>query len=111
MKLSQICLCAALSLVSAGLSVALPNERENEDAIVSHIRREHVASSAIAAIGYSRKLHALEIEFVNGAVYRYCDVPIALYRDLMAADSKARFYDKKIRARYRSFHVKSRKKK
>ena len=68
-------------------------------------------SSAIASIGYSKRLHALEIEFVNGAIYRYLDVPSSLYRELIKANSKARFYDKHIRGRYRSIHVKPRKRK
>ena len=49
-------------------------------------------SSATAAVGYSKKLRALEIEFLNGATYRYLEVPRDVYRRLMAAESKARFY-------------------
>lgn len=77
-------------------------------AIVSHIRRQPVESSAIAAVGYSRKLRALEIEFRNGAIYRYSEVPARLYRELLAADSMARFYDEKIKFHFRSQHVRPR---
>ncbi len=42
--------------------------------IVSRIPRQPVQSTAIAKIGYSKRQHILEIEFVNGAVYRYLDV-------------------------------------
>jgi len=56
----------------------------------------------IAKIGYSKRRHILEIEFVNGAVYRYFDVPVSQYRELMSAESKARFYDSNIRKYYRS---------
>ena len=52
----------------------------------------------------------LEIEFVNGAVYRYLDVPLAVYRDLMSSESKARFYDSNIRGHYRSVLVRSQQK-
>jgi hypothetical protein len=76
-----------------------------EDGIVSRIPRKPVDSSAIAAIGYSKRLHTLEIEFRNGAIYRYLDVPIATYNDLLTADSKARFYDHNIRGHYHSLHV------
>jgi hypothetical protein len=78
------------------------------DGIVSHIKREPVESSALASVGYSRHLHALEIEFRNGAIYRYLDLPASLYRDLMNADSKARFYDQNIRHKFRSVHVRPR---
>ena len=70
--------------------------------ITSHIPRQQVQSSAIAKIGYSKRHHLLEIEFVNGAVYRYFDVPLSVYRALMSAESKARFYDSNIRKHYRS---------
>ena len=42
---------------------------------------------------------------------RYLDVPPSLFRKLMAVESKARFYDKNIRGRYRSVHVKPRRRK
>ncbi len=76
--------------------------------IVSRIHREPVESSAVATVGYSKRLHAFEIEFNNGAIYRYLDVPVEVYRAFLAADSKARFYDQNIRGHYRSVHVKPR---
>jgi hypothetical protein len=79
--------------------------------ITSHIPRQRVESTAIAAIGYSKRRHILEIEFVNGAIYRYLDVPPAVHRDLMSAESKARFYDSNIRRHYRSIPIRPRQKK
>jgi KTSC domain len=78
--------------------------------VVSRIPRQPVQSTAIAKIGYSKRRHILEIEFVNGAVYRYLDVPPTVHRDLMSAESKARFYDSNIRRHYRSLLVPPRKK-
>ena len=78
--------------------------------IVSRIARQPVESTAIAKIGYSKRRHILEIEFVNGAVYRYLDVPVTVYRDLMSSESKARFYDSNIRRHYRSVLIRSRQK-
>src|SRR5437870_11178988 len=76
--------------------------------VVSRIPRQPVQSTAIAKIGYSKRRHSLEIEFVNGAVYRYLGVPPAVYRDLLGAKSKAHFYDQNIRGKYRSVHVRTR---
>ena len=45
----------------------------------------------------------LEIEFLNGAVYQYYDVPQSIYDGLMAADSHGKFlasYVKKGGYRY-----------
>ena len=87
-----------------------PNKPNDSARIVSHIPREPVHSSAIAKVGYSKRRHILEIEFVNGAIYRYFDVPRPLYRDLMSAESKARFYDLNIRRHYWSVRVRPRQK-
>jgi hypothetical protein len=76
--------------------------------IRSRIKRQPVESSALAAVGYSRRLHALEIEFRNGAIYRYLDVAPAVFEALLNAPSKARFYDDNIRRKYRSLHVRRR---
>jgi hypothetical protein len=78
--------------------------------ITSRIPRQSVQSSAIAKIGYSKRRHILEIEFVNGAVYRYFDIPLSVHRDLISAESKARFYDSNIRKHYRSVLVRPRQK-
>src|SRR6478735_6178158 len=79
--------------------------------IISRIPRQHVESTAIAAVGYSKRRHILEIEFVNGAIYRYLDVLPSVYRNLMSADSKARFYDANIRRHYHSVMIRPRHKK
>jgi KTSC domain-containing protein len=82
--------------------------RAEPAAIVSRIKHVPVESSAVATVGYSKKLRALEIEFRNGSIYRYLDVPTDVYEALLNARSKARYYDENIRHKYRSQHVKSR---
>jgi KTSC domain len=76
--------------------------------IVSRIRRIPVESTALAAVGYSKRLRALEIEFRNGAIYRYLKVDPGVYDALLKAPSKARFYDENIRHKFRSLHVRHR---
>ena len=73
--------------------------------VVSRIPRQPVQSTAIATVGYSKRRHILEIEFVNGAIYRYLDVPPVVHRDLMSAVSKARFYDFNIKGHYESVPI------
>lgn len=79
--------------------------QENADKIVSRIPREHVPSSAIAAIGYSKRRQILEVEFVNGAIYRYLGVPRSIYHGLMRAGSKTRYFHEKIRGNFRSIRI------
>jgi hypothetical protein len=76
--------------------------------ITSRISRQPVHSHALAAVGYSKRLHALEVEFVNGAIYRYSNVPPDIYRDLLSASSKTQFYDANVRGHFPSVHVKPR---
>ena len=96
--------CISLAVVA----VVWPEPSPTPNQIISHIPRQRIESSAIAAVGYSKRGHILEIEFVNGAIYRYLDVPSAVHRDLMSAKSKARFYDSNIRRHYRSVLVQPR---
>jgi hypothetical protein len=96
---------ALVTLLLAATLCANPNDRV---AIISHLKRAPVESTALAAVGYSKKLRALEIEFRNGAIYRYLDVAPDVYDALISARSKARFYDANIRHKYRSLHVRPR---
>lgn len=78
--------------------------------LVSRIPREPVESSALTTVGYSKRLHALEIEFHDGSIYRYLDVPQSHYENLMAAESKAGYYNNHLRGKYRCLRVKPRRK-
>ena len=105
-----VLLCCVARSVTA--SPSEDNVRSNaRDLVISHIPRERVASSAIASIGYSKRRHILEVEFLNGAIYRYLEVPPSIYRELISAGSKARYYDANIKGHYSSVHVRPRVKK
>jgi len=78
--------------------------------IVSRIPREPVASTGLSTVGYSKRLHALEIEFHDGSVYRYLDVPLSVYREMTATDSKARYYNQHVKGKFRCLRVKARQK-
>lgn len=62
--------------------------------------RDPVASSNIASIGYDTGTETLEIEFTNGSVYQYFNVPSGLNEQLMAAPSKGQFLNVYIRNSY-----------
>ncbi len=108
--MSCVRFAALIALISVAPSAICAASSPTPAPITSHIPHQRVASTAIAAIGYSKRRHILEIEFVNGAIYRYLDVPPAVYRHLMWAESKARFYDSNIRRHYRSIPIRSRQK-
>ena len=104
----RIALVSCIFIVISGDAWAEPSPAPNH--ITSRIPRQPIQSTAIAKVGYSKRRHILEVEFVNGAVYRYFDVPVSVYHELMSAESKARFYDSNIRKHYRSAPVRQRQK-
>jgi KTSC domain len=87
-----------------GPAASLPED----DSLTSHIPRQKVASKNLASVGYSKRRHVLEIEFVNGSVYRYLNVAPSVYRDLLVAESKTGYYDSNIKRNYRSVRVRPR---
>lgn len=106
---------AAIALALCTIWPAAGSERAKQPVqptgIISRIERHPVESRALAAVGYSRRLRALEVEFRRGGTtYRYLEVPRTVYEQLLAADSKARFYNRHVRGKYRSVYVRPRRK-
>lgn len=58
-------------------------------------------SGAITSVGYDRESSTLEIEFREGSVYRYFDVPEFLHQGMMLASSKGQFFNTRLNNRYR----------
>jgi hypothetical protein len=50
-------------------------------------------SAAIAAVTYERPKRTLDVEFRGGGTYRYFNVPLPLYRDLLKAESAGAFWN------------------
>jgi len=65
------------------------------------MERIPVTSSNIASIGFDEDSSTLEIQFLNGTVYQYFDVPFPVYDDLMQADSKGQYLAQHIKGKYR----------
>jgi len=63
--------------------------------------RETVTSSDLRSVGYDESAFVLEIEFHNGGIYHYFEVPYSVYAALMAAGSKGRYFNAQIRKVYR----------
>lgn len=65
------------------------------------MNRQSVTSSNIASIGYDADSQTLEIEFLNGGVYQYFDVPQYVYQELMGASSHGQYLAQNIKGVYR----------
>lgn len=69
------------------------------------MKREHVESSNIESIGYEEKSQTLEIEFLNGGIYQYFDVPKSIYDGLMVASSCGEYLAANIKGSFRYSRV------
>ena len=70
------------------------------DRQTTHIKRDLVASSNIATVGYDAENRILEIEFHHGTIYRYFNIPNEVYEGLISAGSHASYYYHNIRDKY-----------
>ena len=64
------------------------------------MHRERVDSSSLNSLGYDARKRLLEVEFRNGGVYRYLDVPEDEYEALKGADSLGRHLNQEIKPFY-----------
>ncbi|GAA4178541.1 KTSC domain-containing protein [Sphingobacterium ginsenosidimutans] len=65
------------------------------------MNRQPVTSSNIASIGYDANSQTLEIEFLNGGIYQYFDIPQHIYDGLMSADSHGQYLAQNVKGAYR----------
>jgi hypothetical protein len=59
-----------------------------------------VESSTLATVAYDEARELLQLGFCNRAVYQYFGVPAAVYRALLGAPSKGRYFNLAIRGRF-----------
>jgi hypothetical protein len=65
------------------------------------MKREPVESTAIKSIGYNEDKNILEVEILEtGRIYKYFDVPLEKYLDLMEAKSLGEYYNRVIKEKY-----------
>jgi|tagenome__1003787_1003787.scaffolds.fasta_scaffold20980650_5 hypothetical protein len=65
------------------------------------MQRERVDSSSLSSVGYDAGSETLEVEFRNGGVYRYLEVPEDEWQSLQTAESKGHFLNTHIKPSYR----------
>ena len=69
------------------------------------MNRESVKSSNIASVGYDPEKSILEVEFTNGGLYRYADVPAKVHEELVGADSVGKYFGSHVRNSYKAERV------
>jgi hypothetical protein len=69
------------------------------------MNRIPVSSSNVATVGYDSETQTLQIEFNNGGVYQYFDVPQDIYEALISADSVGKILNAQIKGYFRYARV------
>ena len=59
-----------------------------------------VMSSDLSSVGYDAASRTLYVRFHKGGTYSYSNVPEGVYRGLMNAPSKGRYFRENIRTTY-----------
>lgn len=55
-------------------------------------------SSMITRVDWNQGV--LEVEFKNGSTYRHHDVPSGVFNEMLAADSKGKFYNSAVKSQF-----------
>jgi KTSC domain len=69
------------------------------------MERFPVNSSNVASAGYDGPTATLEVEFNNGNIYQYFDVPELVYEEFRQAASPGQFLNTNIKGAYRFARV------
>ena len=70
------------------------------------MNRQRVASKMIKSWAFDPERALLEVEFQNGRVYQYADVPEFLVKGFELAESKGHFFLTRIDNRFKTEEVK-----
>jgi KTSC domain len=60
-----------------------------------------VNSTLLASVAYAGDDSILQLEFCDGAIYRYFAVPADIHNGLLGAESKGSYFNREIRGRFR----------
>ena len=61
------------------------------------MHRVPVTSTNLAAVGYDGFARVLEVEFLDGRVYQYFDVPMHVYHDLLESQAPGVYLDAEVK--------------
>jgi hypothetical protein len=70
--------------------------------VVKTVERLPVKSRILRSAGYDASAKILEIEFQNGLVYQFLNVPLKVSTDLMRSDEIGKYFTDKVRSRFQT---------
>lgn len=69
---------------------------KEEEEMVNHM----VISSEIEWIGYEHKDNMLQVEFIDGPIYRYQEVPHSIFEEFLQAQSHGRYFETNVKGKF-----------
>jgi len=69
---------------------------KKEKKMINHM----VISSEIEWIGYEHKDRMLQVEFIDGPVYRYQEVPHSIFEEFLQAPSHGRYFESNVKDKF-----------
>jgi hypothetical protein len=83
----------------------LVQEKSMGQGPVIAMKRIPVNSTNLASVGYSKAQKILEVEFIDGSVYQYIDVPQAIYESLLGSSSRGHYLHVHVKGIYKFSQV------
>jgi hypothetical protein len=68
-------------------------------------KKTYPDSTNVFCVEYTFPTRELLVEFANGGVYRYSDVPVEIWRGFQRADSAGKFLAAEVRGKFKSAKV------
>jgi hypothetical protein len=65
------------------------------------VQRTPVMSSHLASVGYDEQTGRLAVEFRDGEIYEYANVPQETYIELITSKSVGKFFNQAIRSQFK----------
>lgn len=69
------------------------------------MNRTRVISKNLKSVGHEPLSATLEVEFLDGKVYQYDNVPASIFKSLLQAASKGTYFAKEIKNKYTSKRI------
>lgn len=64
-----------------------------------------LSSTNLSRVRYEETTQTLEIEFQDGRIYQYFDVPIQIYEGLLSAESHGIYFHAIVKGQYRYVRI------
>jgi hypothetical protein len=69
------------------------------------MNREYIGSEDVSSAGYDPETMVMEIEFHNGTVFQYLEVPAEIFEGLISSVNPGKFFAQSIKNKFKFFQI------